>query len=284
MIIGKARSIRLELKAKSERLTVRPAVHRLFLDRLALPIHQARHDGRAAITRGADVGLHRHRRILKGALGDSHLLHGNVAHRIGLADDDWINRRQPRQVRHTGWQVGRVSVRQEEDAGEWTALEAILNGPQRRTQSRRATVEGEFMKVRRGLQPSVEHVAPHIEGLGECRLPAELLKIEELPQAVTAAAIVARVMNLQSLAVVGDHGEEIDARARPLAEPQGFQQAEGERQQADDLQREANPPQRLPRRGAVTPRQDQGGNADKGDGGPKPVPTGEGKRRGHAGQ
>jgi hypothetical protein len=82
-----------------------------------------------------------------------------------------------------------------------------------------AAIELQFREILGRLQPRIEKIATHIESLGQGGLPRRHLQIDQLAQRLAAAGAFAAVMNLESLAIVGENGEEIGPRARALAQP-----------------------------------------------------------------
>ena len=144
--------LRLQLKAKRQRITVLLRRERLFLHQFPRLIGQGRHHVFTPKARRRDFRLDRNRGVLKRSLTHVHLLHRQIARRLAPTDHDRIDRRHARQVRQRhAAQVGGVTIREQKHSGQRPALEALFQRAQRARQRRSPTVKNQLMKIRRRL-------------------------------------------------------------------------------------------------------------------------------------
>ena len=155
--------------------------------------------------------LNRHRGVLEGGLGNVDLAQSDIAEGGFAADDDRVNGRKSSQVRGRAVQVGGITVGQEHHAGEGATLEAFFQTGQGRSERGGAAIEGELVKISRGLKPRIKIEASNFVIVFEGRLPARVLRVEQSPELVGAQFRRVCVFDLQALTVVGEDGENVGA-------------------------------------------------------------------------
>jgi len=226
LVEQEAAALRFQFEAEGEAVAVRAAGEGLLLQDLPPLVGQPRDDRLSAKAGRRHIRLHRNRRILEGRLGHAHLLQGDIDDRILPADDHRVHRRQPGQVGGRVPKVGGSAVGQQQNAGQGAALKAVREGVQSAREDRGAAVEGELVKVRGGLQPRIEDIALHVEGVREGGQPLGPGGIDQGSQGLPARLSRSPVPDLQALAVVREHGKQVGAGPSALAEPKRLEQTE----------------------------------------------------------
>ena len=120
---------------------------------------------------------------------------------------------------------------------------------------------------------------PHLKVFLQRPQPGCALRIEQVAEQFSAAPRCATVLDLQTLAVIGDDREQVRPGADALARPQRFEQTKRQRVQAEQLQSQANPAQRPGRSCAIAPKQKRQRQQQARSSRPEPIPAGEDQRR-----
>ena len=280
---GDAGLLGFQLEAEGRRLAAAGGLDEL-LNRLALLVEDLRHDRSIAVAGCADFRLDRHGRILEDRLAHRALGDGHVAQRVVPADDHGINRRKPGQVRQPFREIRGDAVGQQHDTGDGLALGPFGDGTKRPGQSGGAAIEAEFREIPRRLQPRIEGVATDLERVFQITEPAGTGTGDELAEKLAPRLGRARVLHEKSQRIVRHDGQLVRTRPGALARPDGFEQAEQQRDDGEQFQeesRQANAVRRVA--AAVAPCEEGHGGREDGDGKPQGFRSAErdGSQGGH---
>ena len=247
----------------------------------AVLVEEPEHEGLVLVAARADGDLEGDGRVLEDGLGHGQILDGQVAVGGVVADDDGIDGREVREVGRGIGEAGFVPVGEDDDGGERASLVAFGDRIEGSVEGGGLAVEGNGGEVGGAGEGGIEAVAADGEVLRDLLQPriAVFLGLGEgVAEILGAGAGGTVVADVEAAAVVDEDGDEVGPGLGALADPLGLEKAEGEEDEAGELEAERPPPdgrRELVPGAAVAEGEHDGGESDQPGGGQKPASVGE---------